>query len=210
MKVKRCEMSSQLAVPLEGCLLEAINRAAQVPNSARGKLPRKARGALHEDALTKIALEERVGDVHGVDFVITTRGKIEESTDCGELGSGREGVEIVNTMALGEALGTVASLKQRELTRELFNTKDPLPLDNVDTRRGRGIDVRAVASESITLSNNGLEPLRRMGAMNSLLIGKWRGDGGILRRENARCEHPEGTDHVKVIESICISSSSGA
>ena len=80
------EVGGEFSIPFERRLLEAVDGAAEVPDGARGEGVGKTGGALHEDAFAKVALEERVGDVHCVSFPVTMCGEIKEAADCGEFG----------------------------------------------------------------------------------------------------------------------------
>ena len=90
-------------------------------------------------------MKEAVGDVHGVNLIVAASNKIKKCTNGTQLGGGREGIELINTVALGEALGNIASVEHGKLTRQLLYTVDPTTTNDVDTRGGRSIYVGAIA-----------------------------------------------------------------
>jgi hypothetical protein len=178
------QMGGELAVPLKRSLLEAIDRATQVPDSARRKNVRKARRPLHEYAFTQVPLEEGVGYVHSMSLPITSSRKVEKTANGGQLGGGGECVEEINTMLLSEALSTVARFEHWKFARQLLHTKHPFPFYHIDIRRRYGINERFVASECSTLGKDSLKPLFRVRARHCLRVGVWNRNKRVLARES--------------------------
>ena len=75
-KPKLSEMGGELPIPLERSLLEAINRATQLPNGASREMTEEALRTLHKDVLSEIPLQECVGDVHRVHLEVAASGKV--------------------------------------------------------------------------------------------------------------------------------------
>ncbi|CAI7807549.1 unnamed protein product [Closterium sp. NIES-54] len=150
----------------------------QLPLSVLWKGGVEPRGPSKEDMLVQVALQERVGDVHGADPHVVARTNIDEGAEGGRLGGGGVGEPVILNPSLGETLSAIAGLVDRILARQLLHSKDPLALEKFGVGREGDNNEGVVTNECLTLQEVCRDPLVRIRAGDGLLKGGGSEDGG--------------------------------
>jgi hypothetical protein len=182
------------SMPGTGHLFKPIEGFDQTTEMLRMSRINKPRRLTHVDLLLKNTMEESILNIKLPNMPTTCDRKREQKSNGGGLNDRTESVFVVQSIALFESLGNQTRFVALRPVRVTLDLKDPLRVNDIDTRTRRNQPPGLIAKEGLILSLHRLTPVRYAHSiMMRSRLRAWIGDAmsGTCRQPGDR---PIGPD----------------